>query len=663
MLARQNRPLLTHTFYHEVAKQMLSVAGQRWTISDSAELYELPRWGNDYFSISEKGNLLVHPQRQPGRSVDLKHVIDQLREGGMPLPILVRFSGILADRLQQINQAFSRAISEFEYTGRYSLIYPVKVNQQRPVVEQVLQAERRFGGGLEAGSKAELVAVLALADDSTPVICNGFKDAAFIELALLARKIGKQVIPVVEKFSDLEMIVRLAKQLDVQPVLGMRVKLAAVGSGRWQASGGYRSKFGLTVHEVLRGLSLLKEHGMSDCFQLLHFHLGSQITNIRFLKGALTESARIYADLFHRGAGLKALNVGGGLGVDYDGSQTDFASSMNYSLQEYANDVVYYIQQVCDDADVPHPNILSESGRAVAAYHSVLVFNVLDTHCPTSGTPKPALPEGSPPTLVELHEVLDELNSRNLLESLHDAEQAIDMTMSLFSMGHVSLEERSEAETIYRQICREIQRLAEQLEDVPEELGGLNRLLSDIYFCNFSLFRSIPDSWAIKQLFPIMPIHRLDQRPTRHAVLADITCDSDGKVDQFVHRREVQRTILLHELTSDPYHLAVFLTGAYQEILGDLHNLFGCLNSVDVEVDERGEIEVHSRINGHSVREVLELVQYSPDKLAERMQAAARQAVSNGIANSQEAERVVEMFRTELKGYTYPNNRSEKLYE
>jgi arginine decarboxylase len=476
-------------------------------------------------------------------------------------------------------------MKESGYRGEYCCVYPVKVNQQRQVVEEVLRFGRPYRFGLEAGSKPELLAVIALADNETPIICNGFKDAEFVETAMLAQKIGRHIIPVVERFSELDLILEYAEKLGVRPRIGMRVKLASRGSGRWQSSGGFRSKFGLTASELVKGLDRLAARGQEDCLQLLHFHQGSQITNIRHIKAALTEASRIYTELVKRGAGLRYLDVGGGLGVDYDGSQTNFESSVNYSLQEYANDVVAHVQNACDEAGVPHPTIVSESGRAVVAYHSMLIFGVLGVseQGGTAEVVEPA-PDAEQP-LHDLMETYQNVSIRNLLESFHDAQQALDTAMNLFSSGYLPLDQRSAVENLYWAICRRICRLARTLDYVPEEIESLQASLSDTYFCNFSLFQSIPDSWAIKQLFPVMPIHRLDERPDRAAVLGDVTCDSDGKIDQFIDRRDVKRTLPLHGWRNEPYYLGAFLIGAYQEILGDLHNLFGDTNAVHVSTD------------------------------------------------------------------------------
>src|SRR5689334_4605030 len=531
-----------------------------WTVHDASELYEVPRWSNGYFSVNAEGHVQIHPTKEPSRGIDLKELVDRLQLRGISLPVLIRFTDILKHRLGEIYSAFQAATAQNQYQGQYCCVYPIKVNQQRQVVEEVLDFGRAYKFGLEAGSKPELLAVVAVADNDTPIICNGFKDAEFIETAMLALKIGRNIIPVVEKYTELGLILEYAEKVGVRPQIGMRVKLAARGSGRWQSSGGFRSKFGLTVSEIIRGLEELKAHGMQDCLKLLHFHLGSQITNIRIVKQALNEGARVYTELAKLGAGLQYMDVGGGLGVDYDGSQTNFESSMNYTLQEYANDVVYHVQTVCDEAGVPHPTIISESGRAVVAYHSVLVFNVLGV----SGFGDEKIPAAANPDweqpIADLIETYNNVTARNALEAYHDAQQALDMALGLFNGGYLPLEQRSMAENLFWAICTKLQKIVQTLSEVPEELQSLDESLSDTYFCNFSLFQSIPDSWAIKQLFPVMPIHRLEEKPLNHAVLGDITCDSDGKLDRFVDRRDVKKTLPLHSTSGDaPYYLGVFL--------------------------------------------------------------------------------------------------------
>jgi arginine decarboxylase len=472
-------------------------------------------------------------------------------------------------------------------------------------------------------------------------------------MVMLAKKIGRQIIPVVEKYTELDLITDYAQRIGVRPAIGLRLKLASRGSGRWKSSGGYRSKFGLTVSEALRALEQLKGVGMADCLELLHFHLGSQITNIRQIKAAVIEAARIYGELVRGGAGLKYLDVGGGLGIDYDGSQTDFESSVNYTLQEYANDVVYHIQNVCEEAGVAHPAIVSESGRAVVAYHSVLVFNVLGVSGLGEQEIQQDVPADSEQPLIDLQETYRSLSTKNLLESFHDAQQALDQALNLFSLGYLPLEQRCLSENLYWAICRRIQRLARDLEYFPEELEGLDALLSDTYFCNFSLFQSMPDSWAVKQLFPLMPIHRLEEAPIRAAVLADVSCDSDGKIDQFIDRRDVKKTLPLHTFNGDPYYLGVFLVGAYQEILGDLHNLFGDTNAVHVSLGPTGETILEMVIRGDTVREVLNYVQFSSQDLLEQFRRDAEAALREGRLGYEELARLLKFFEEGLGGYTY----------
>ena len=634
---------------------MIDPAHERWTAIDAEELYEVRRWGNGYFSVGENGNLLVHPERDVNRSLDLKELVDRLKLRGLDAPVLVRFNGIVRDRLKALHDAFADAIRDHDYQAGYTCVYPIKVNQQRNVVERIVQSGREFGFGLEAGSKPELLAVVAMTSPETPIVCNGFKDDEFIHMALLAQKMGRHVIPVVERFTELELILSHADRLDVRPTIGMRVKLAARGAGRWQESGGYRSKFGLRVNEILHALDLLKERGMEDCFQLLHFHLGSQITNIRQVKAALNESSRVYCELANRGAGLKYLDVGGGLGVDYDGSQTNFESSMNYTLEEYARDVVSHVRSACDDAQVAHPHIVSESGRAISAFHSVLVFNVLGVS--RQGPDEPlnniSVPDDAAQPVRDLHDTLNAITQRNLQESFHDAQQAIDITLNLFAAGHLPLEQRSMAENLYFAICQRIWDLAADLEFIPEELQNLQRLLSDNYFCNFSLFQSIPDSWAIKQLFPVMPIHRLTERPGRQAVLSDITCDSDGKIERFIDRRDVRRHLPLHTWDGTPYYLAVFLVGAYQEILGDLHNLFGDTHAAHVDIAENGEVMLEAVEKGETVREVLDYVQFDSRDLIHRLQMAVEESVQAGRIDHSTAGQIVGFYEKALNGYTY----------
>ncbi|MEM1068515.1 MAG: biosynthetic arginine decarboxylase [Planctomycetota bacterium] len=633
---------------------MSVVTKNPWSIEDSRKLYEIERWGDGYFHVSEDGDLQVSPDRDPSSAIDLKKLIEQLQHRGLALPILLRFNGILRDRLKRMHDAFSIAIEDHDYTNRYRSIYPIKVNPQRDVIQQVIEYGREYGFGVEAGSKPELLAVVAMTDPQMPIICNGFKDNEFIRMALMAQRLGRTVIPVVEKISELDRILEQSEQLGVRPTIGMRVKLAARGSGRWEASGGYRSKFGLTVAEMLTQFERLTDLDMGDCFKLLHFHVGSQIGNIRRLKTAIVEAARVYVELHRRGAGLEYLDVGGGLAVDYDGSGSDSDSSMNYTLQEYANNVVFHVQTVCDDAGVPHPQLLSESGRAVAAYHSILVVESVEitSQGNVQAVPIPATGD-DPQPLQDLWMAYEYLKIENMREAFHDAQLAFDMTMSLFSGGSLTLEQRVAAENLYFAICHQIRSLVASVDDPSEDFKDLDRMLSDIYFTNFSLFQSAPDAWAIEQLFPIMPLHRLDERPTRPAVLGDITCDSMGKVDQFVCRQTHGRTVLLHEARkAEPYWLGMFLVGAYQEILGGLHNLFGDTHAVHIDVED-GAATVRSIVKGDTVREVLGYVQYEDRELVRKLQSAVEQAIQEGVIDHRQAGETVAFYENALGKYTY----------
>ncbi|CAN5336251.1 biosynthetic arginine decarboxylase [soil metagenome] len=629
---------------------------EKWKIQDSVDLYGVPNWGKGYFSVNPEGNLQAHPDKNPDRAIDLKHLIDQLQLRGISVPVLLRFPGILKHRLAEIYDAFQSAKKEFEYAGDYVCIYPIKVNQQSHVVGEYLEHGRQYNFGIEAGSKPELLAVLGLVDNNeTAIVCNGFKDDEFIETVILASKIGKKIIPIVEKFSELELIVKYAEKHNVRPRIGVRVKLASRGVGRWESSAGIRSKFGLTIPEVLKALAFLKERGMADCLQLLHFHMGSQVSNIRNIKAAISEAARIYAELKLAGANMQFLDVGGGLGVDYDGSQTNFESSINYTLQEYANDVVFRIKTVCDEAGVPHPIILSESGRAIISYHSMLVFNVLgrssyeEAKQESYTKPDEALPQ----PLHDLYEIYSTYSSKNYLENYHDAAQAREEAINLFNLGYLSLVGRSEAESLFWSICEKVKKSASEDDKVPEELEGLDEILADTYFCNFSLFQSMPDSWAIGQLFPVMPIHRLNEQPTRRGILADITCDSDGKIDEFIDPRETKKTLELHNYKGGNYFLGVFLIGAYQEILGDLHNLLGDTNAVHVNLDEDGYIALDHVVEGDTVNEVLSYVQYDTKEMVNRFRREVEKAAKEKRITLEDSALLLRFYIDGMNGYTY----------
>lgn len=639
-----------------------AVPSPRWSAADSAELYGVEHWGHGYVSIDPAGHVNVHPDRRRECSVDLHQLVCDLRQRDLSTPILLRFPGIIEDRLKQIAGAFAQAIAEFDYAGQYRGVYPIKVNQQRHIVEELVGFGRGLGFGLEAGSKPELLAVMALAEDpDTLVICNGFKDSQFIEAVILSRKIGKNVIPVVEKFSELHLIIEQAKKHNVRPAIGVRVKLASAGSGRWQGSGGERSKFGLFVSEVLEAVQLLEAEGMLDCLKLVHFHLGSQINDMRALKSALVESSRMYVELSKLGAGLEYLDVGGGLGVDYDGSNSGNDSSTNYSLSEYANNVVFHIGEVCKAAGVPAPTIITESGRAMAAHHSVLIMDVLGwsgfdriDDPPTLG---PEALDALPAPVRTLYETLEALDEKHLREYYHDAQVAREQTLHLFSLGYCSLVHRGLAERLFYAICSRVHRMVESMDPMPEEFEPLEKLLSDIYFCNASVFQSLPDSWAIDQLFPIMPIHRLNDEPTCRGVLADITCDSDGKIEHFVAPPESgkssQTVLPLHPYTGEDYLLAVFLVGAYQETLGDLHNLFGDTNAVHITLDESGRPRIDEVIEGDTIAEVLRYVQFEPEQLRRTFRKTLEVAVRQEKISLEESAVLRRFYEQGLSGYTY----------
>ncbi|MCZ6796128.1 MAG: biosynthetic arginine decarboxylase [Planctomycetota bacterium] len=649
----------------ELVGAMIQDISGNWTPEDAHDLYNIGNWGKGYVSVNDSGNITIHPRKDPHEAIDLKLLVDQIRQRGIELPILLRFTDILKNCVQEMRDAFRGAIEEFEYQGDYLGIYPIKTNQQRQVVEEFLDAGRPLGFGLECGSKPELLAVLALTHQSeTPIICNGFKDDGYLEMVVFSQKMGKNVIPVVEKFSELEQIVEFARRLDVCPRFGIRVKLATKGSGRWRFTAGDRSKFGLTVTELLRCLELLRNHEMLDSFCLLHFHLGSQITDIHPIKNAITEASRIYAELRQQCRALRYFDVGGGLGVDYDGSQTNSESSMNYTLEEYARDVIFRVQTVCEECGVEHPTIITEAGRATVAYHSILVFNVLGVSSSHDEQRAPVrLPDGLPQPLYDLQEICEDIHEKNLIESYHDAVQAYEELLNSFKLGFLKLDQRSLAERLYYRACHEILKIVRTLEFVPEEVQGLEDQLAETYFCNFSIFQSLPDSWAVDQLFPILPIHRLNERPSRRGILADLTCDSDGKIDHFIDLRDVNRTLELHDFNGDNYYLAVFLVGAYQEILGDLHNLFGDTNSVHVSIDETGEACVDEVVKGDTVQQVLSYVQYSSRDLLAQVRMDVESAFRRGDISLEEGAEFVRFYESNLASYTYLAPRGTRRHD
>jgi len=630
-----------------------STLSQRWTVADSLDLYNIRAWSNGYFTINDNGNVAVVAP-QDGPAIDLKALVAEVKERGIGLPLLIRFPHILRQRVVELNEAFQAAIREYGYRADYRGVYPIKVNQDRYVVERLVEAGRPYHFGLEAGSKPELLAVLAMLDDPEAlVICNGYKDEEYIETALMATRLGRVVIPVVEKPSELELIARIAERIGIRPNIGIRARLSSRGSGHWEGSGGDRSKFGLGARDLFEAVDYLRAQGLLDCFKLVHFHLGSQISSIRSIKNALREAGRTYVELAKLGAPLGYLDVGGGLGIDYDGSQTNFSSSMNYSMQEYANDIVYGMMELCDAEGVAHPNLVSESGRAVVAHHALLVVDVLGVGELSVGRVPEAPPSDAQPVVRNLYDTYREVSRKNFLESYHDALEYRDECLSLFSLGHLSLRERVLSEDIYWALCQRILRLTRELDEVPEELEGLEKALADTYFCNFSVFQSAPDSWAIDQLFPVMPLHRLQEEPLRRAVLADITCDSDGKIDRFIDRRDVKSVLELHPLNGEDYFLGLFLVGAYQEILGDLHNLFGDTNTLLVSLTEGGGYRIEHVVAGDTVAEVLRYVCYDRDELVARLRHATETAVQEKRITLEQARQLLRMYEDGLAGYTY----------
>ena len=628
---------------------------RRWTTSDALETYNIPRWGCGYFGVADNGSMIVTPRSEGDGRIDMKELVDELLARGIQLPILLRFSDILRSRIEQLCGAFTGAIREYGYGGMYRGVYPIKVNQNRTVVEEIIEYGRPFHYGLEAGSKPELLAIMAIhQDDESLIICNGYKDDEYIETALLASKMGKTVILVIEKPSELDHIHRVAERVQIKPNLGVRARLSSRGAGRWEQSGGDFSKFGLGAPELVEAIAKLKAWGQADTLKLLHFHLGSQISAIKSVKNALREAGRLFVELYKMGAsGLSYVDVGGGLGVDYDGSQTNFASSMNYTIQEYANDVVYALKEICDADGVPHPNIVSESGRAVTAHHSVLVVNVLgvtefNTHVPKE------LPRPAAPLVANMWETFQGISQKNVLESYHDAVEYKDQVLQLFNLGHLSLDNRVICENLFWAICEKILHLSRTMAHVPEELEGLEKALSDTYFCNFSMFQSVPDAWAVDQLFPIAPIHRLNEEPVRRATLADITCDSDGKIDAFIDLRDVKHVLALHpKHDGTDYYLGIFLVGAYQEILGDLHNLFGDTNTVHVALSPEGDYDVKEVVAGDTVSEVLSYVDYSPTDLLGRLRKSVEEALRKKLLTIEESRTLINRFRQGMIGYTY----------
>lgn len=627
---------------------------RKWRIEDSAELYNINGWGINYFSINEKGNVVVTP-RKDDVEVDLRELVDELQLRDVSAPMLVRFPDILDSRIEKMNSCFKIAAEAYDYKAQNFIIYPIKVNQMRQVVEEIVGHGKKFNIGLEAGSKPELHAVIAINTESDSlIICNGYKDESYIELALLAQKMGRHIFIVVEKLNELKLIAKIAKRLKISPNIGIRVKLASSGSGKWEDSGGDVSKFGLTSSELLQAMDYLERSGLKKCLRLLHFHIGSQVNKIRRIKIALREAAQFYVQMHLAGFKVEFVDIGGGLGVDYDGTRSaNSESSVNYSIQEYVNDATATMVDAADKNEIPHPNIITESGRSLTAHHSVLIFEVLESTSLPRWDEDDELSEDDHELVRELYDAWEQLNQPRMYETWHDAQQIREEALDLFSLGMLDLKTRAQIERLFWSIAREINQMTSKLKHIPEELVTLPKLLSDKFFCNFSLFQSLPDSWAIDQIFPIIPIQRLDEKPDRSATIQDITCDSDGKIDNFISTRNLSYHLPVHGLKSkEPYYIGVFLVGAYQEILGDLHNLFGDTNAVHVSVNNKG-YEIDQVIDGETVAEVLDYVQYNAKKLVRTVETWVTSSVKAGKITAEEGKEFLSNYRSGLYGYTY----------
>ncbi|NJL83555.1 MAG: biosynthetic arginine decarboxylase [Chloroflexaceae bacterium] len=639
-----------------------------WTIEDSENLYRISGWGEPYFSISAAGRVTVSPQGDRGGSLDLYELVQSLRERNIGLPLLIRFSDILADRLDRLHACFAKAMARYNYAGSYRGVFPIKCNQHRHLVEALVNYGKPYQFGLEAGSKPELAIALALLEPSTDpqdearlLICNGYKDREYIETALLATRLGQKPIIVIEQPQEVHLAIAVSRQLGIAPTLGVRAKLSTKGMGRWGSSTGDRAKFGLTVPQILDVVKELETAGMLACLQLLHFHIGSQISAINVIKDAIREAAQIYVELTKRGANMHYLDVGGGLAVDYDGSQTNFHASKNYNMQNYANDIVAEVKEACEERQIPVPVLVSESGRAIASHQSVLIFDVLGTS-EVSGLPPAKVPHQEHLIIRNLWETYESLQENNYQETYHDATQFKDEAISLFNFGYLSLEERARAEQLYWACCRKILGVARQQDYVPDDLEDLEKIMASIYYINLSVFQSAPDAWAIDQLFPIMPIHRLNEEPTERGILADLTCDSDGKIDQFIDLRDVKSVLELHPLPLEenseasqaiaPYYLGMFLMGAYQETMGNLHNLFGDTNVVHIQMTPKG-YQVEYVVKGDTIAEVLGYTQYNPEDLVETIRRRTEQALQEHRISLKESQRLLQNYEHSLRSYTY----------
>ena len=629
---------------------------QQWSVEDSAELYGIRNWGAGYFSVSEEGEVIIHPQgANKGPTVSIPEVIRGMRERGYDMPVLLRVENILDSQITTLHESFRKAIKKLGYKGQYRGVFPIKVNQQQQVVEKIAQIGTRFHHGLEVGSKAELIAAVSqLRDPEACLICNGYKDEEFIDLGLHALRLGFNCFFVLEMPGELDLILERSEKLGVKPNLGVRAKLSVKAGGHWTDSGGERSTFGLSPAQIVDVVDRLKERNMLECFKLLHYHLGSQVPNIRDIRTAVMEGSRLYAGLVQEGAPMGYLDLGGGLAVDYDGSHTNYVSSRNYTLDEYCTDVVEAIQTILDEQDLVHPHIVTESGRATVAYYSILLFNILDVSVVEVGALPEELPEDSPESVINMREVLHGLNVRNLQECYNDAIYYRDEIRQHFITGGVTLRQRTLAERFFWAIIKRIVQEKAKLKQSPRDLADIDASLADIYYGNFSVFQSLPDSWAIDQLFPIMPVHRLDEYPVRRGMLSDITCDSDGRIDHFIDPQGMKSTLELHPLKDgEEYYLGAFLVGAYQETLGDLHNLMGDTNVVSIRINDDGSYEFVREIRGDSVSDILAYVEYDPRRLLEDIRTVAEQSVRLGRLTPAERFQILQAYEDGLRGYTY----------
>ncbi|MBL7995271.1 biosynthetic arginine decarboxylase [bacterium] len=629
-----------------------------WNIEESNKVYNVKEWGAGYFHINSKGHIAVTPTKDPEKAIDLHTVIEEVHSRGIELPVLIRFQDILRSRVKELNESFRAAISEYNYQGNYYGVFPIKVNQLREAVEEILDAGITYGYGIECGSKPELYVALALIEDKDRlIIANGYKDAAYIRMALLGKQLRKNIILVVEKLSELRQILQISQELNIEPAIGIRAKLSTKGTGKWEASSGDQSKFGLSTPELIEAIEILKENNLQHVFKLLHFHIGSQVPDIRTIKAAVKEAARIYVSIHKMGVPIQYIDVGGGMGVDYDGSRTTFRSSMNYTMQEYANDVVYTVLEVCNSEDVPHPNIVSESGRAIVAHHSVLILEIFGNIEKNQNYKKVDFTPDDPDIIQEMLDIRHQLHKKNTnyLEAYHDAIQRREEAHSLFSLGYLTLSEKAKVENLFWEIIFVIREYTKNMTIIPEELAELEPRLAEQYLCNFSIFQSLLDHWAIGHLFPIVPIHRLNEEPVKRATLVDITCDSDGKIGKFIDLKDMKDRLELHPLNGQPYYLGIFLLGAYQDIMGDMHNLFGRVNEVHIFMDdeEPENYYVEEIIPGSNIGQVLSLVQYNENEIIKLIKKVVDQRIKEGVIKPSEGVKLLDMYELGLKEYTY----------